>query len=137
MLKLFLDEETADVFFRVTEQNGGQFSSSSNFCAHLAILKVCAPALADLCKGCNRATPVPITDVKRGIFKQLLYYVYGGKILHSEMESHSKEIMEAADRYDIPTLKIAAEGCYVKSVKITIDNFVDVYQYEKVKILLC
>lgn len=125
VLNLYSDETDSDVFFDVKEEN----ESRQIIPAHLLILKASAPTLAALCKGYDKATPVPITGVKRGVFNLVLFYAYGGTVSTSNLEKYSKELMEAADRFELPTLKVEAEGFYVKSLVVSIDNFVEIYQY--------
>ena len=129
ILNLYSEEAGADVFFDVKEGN----ESRQIISAHLLVLKASAPTLAALCKGYDKATPVPITDVKRGVFNLVLYYAYGGAISTSNLEKYSKELMEAADRYEVPNLKVEAEGFYVKFLDITLDKFVEIYQHAEAK----
>ena len=129
VLNLYSDETDSDVFFEVKDDT----ESLQIIPAHRLILKASAPTLAALCRGYDKATPVPITGVKRGVFNLVLYYAYGGTISTSNLEKHSKELMEAADRFELPTLKVEAEGFYVKSLIITVDNFIEIYQYADAK----
>jgi hypothetical protein len=129
ILNLYSEEAGADVFFDVKEGN----ESRQIISAHLLVLKASAPTLAALCKGYDKTTPVPITDVKCGVFNLVLYYAYGGAVSTSNLEKYSKELMEAADRYEVPNLKVEAEGFYVKLLDITVDKFVEIYQNAEAK----
>jgi len=70
-------------------------------------------------------TAVPITDVKPDIFRHVLYYVYGGKVSDEELKANAKDLIDAADKFGIVSLKLEAEACYVKTATLTIDNMLD------------
>ena len=127
--QMFNDEATADVCFEVVvcsnKKNGGEqkkSKSSVSFHAHRLILKKCAPMLADLLGDKDTAI---ITDMKPEIFGYLLCYVYGGEIPDEELKTHSRDIIDAADKYAIVNLKLAAEVAYVENIDISCDNAVD------------
>jgi hypothetical protein len=67
-------------------------------------------------------TPIEITDVSPDIFRHLLYYIYGGKIPDDDMKSHAKEIIDAADRYGVASLKLEAEACVVECTTFSLEN---------------
>eukprot|EP00985_Skeletonema_marinoi_P021388 scaffold13100_cov108-Skeletonema_marinoi.AAC.9 len=128
---MFLDEETADVCFEVsTEVDSDDGDEAAPlpvaFHADHLILKKCAPMLASLfgSDGEEIATAT-IADVKPAIFRHLLHYVYGGSVEEGELNTHAKDIINAADKYSIVNLKLQAEATYVKSTKITMDNAID------------
>ena len=137
ILNQFNDEESADVIFEVdsasmTEQGGGECAgkrakTTTTFYAHRLIVKDGAPLLAELCKpsaGGNVAT-VSITDVEPDIFRHMLYYLYGGKLTEEELEENAKDIIDAADKYGVVSLKLEAEAFYVKSAKFAVENIID------------
>jgi hypothetical protein len=137
--EMFNDETTADVCFELVnsadEKEEKKTKSLTSFHAHNFILKNCAPMLAGLftdddCKSIATAT---ITDVKPDIFRHLLLYVYGGSVPEEDLKQHSKDIIDAADKYSIVNLKLEAEAAYVKSTKITIDNAIDNLLYADAK----
>ena len=105
---------------------GGQLQkkskSSVSFHAHRSIVNNCAPMLADLFGANDTAT---ISDIKPDIFRHLLHYVYGGDILEDDLKADAKDIINAADKYAIINLKLAAEVAYVDSIDITMDNAID------------
>ena len=132
--RMFLDEETADVCFEVSDvdanagNRGGTVSSPVTFHAHHLILKACAPLLASLFGSDDKnekLATASITDFKPAIFRHLLHYVYGGSVPDAEMKTHSKDIMNAANKYSIVNLKLEAEAAYVESTEITMDNAMD------------
>ncbi|KAL7526511.1 hypothetical protein ACHAXR_001524, partial [Thalassiosira sp. AJA248-18] len=121
ILKMFMDEESADIVFEVIDgneqvRNTRKRTSTSivKFHAHRLILKQCAPMLAELLCG-SEVTSASIPDVKPEIFRQVLYYVYGGKVAEEDLMTNVKAIIEAANRFGVVNLKLEAEASYVKS----------------------
>ena len=68
---------------------------------------------------------VPITNVKPDIFRHVLYYVYGGNVSDEELKANAKDLIDAADKFGIVSLKLEAEACYVKSITISVHNLMD------------
>ncbi|KAL7523696.1 hypothetical protein ACHAWF_000631, partial [Thalassiosira exigua] len=140
MQKLYGDEESADVTFEI-EDNNEQVgdkrkrdkSTHTKIHAHRFILKKCAPDLDALCGSAEGIASVPIADVKPEIFRHLLYYVYGGTVSNDVFRSHSKEIVDAADKYGVVNLKVQAEAWYVKSTEITLENVTELLLYADAK----
>jgi hypothetical protein len=137
---MFNDEESADIVFAV-----GEHQSKNNaakvakiapviFNAHCLIVRACSTVLADLCesKG-DPTTPIEITDVSPEVFRHLLYYIYGGKISNDDMKSHAKEIIDAADRYGVATLKLEAEACLVEGITFSLENVKELLLYAESK----
>jgi hypothetical protein len=134
IMKLFRDEKSADVVFEVSEKQKPEGKSksrkrakvaSANFYAHRFILQQHSPELASLCATSEGMTPVLINDVKPEVFRHLLYYLYGGEISEEEFKVHSKDLINAADKYGVTNLKLEAEVWYVHHTEITIDNVID------------
>ena len=136
LLKDFGNEETGDVEYEV----GGSIESAQGRCkrgktltatfyAHHYILRLSAPALADMCKPGDESSPTTIDNVQPQIFKHLLFYCYGGKIGKEDLQSNAKDIIEAADRFGIVHLKLEAEACYVKAIDLALDNILEVVTY--------
>ncbi len=132
MQAMFNDEATADVCFEVSTADEGKGEtpnkSSVSFFAHRLILQICAPMLAAICGSNNYSGGVvtaSVDDIKPEIFNHLLSYVYGKTIPEEEVNAHAKDIIDAADKYFIVHLKLAAEAAYVQSTKITFDNAMD------------
>lgn len=137
ILGKFLDEESADVVFDVSDGSNSnnedenpckRAKTATSFHAHRFILRNYSTSntLAELCnaKG-GDTTTIQISDVKPTVFQHLLYYLYGGKLTDEELESNSRDIINAADKYGIASLKLEAEAYYVKSTTLTIDNMLD------------
>jgi len=140
MKKKFLDEETSDVSFdlsymEVKEDGSKRAKSSVTFPAHRSILQICAPMLAALFGSGEdgEATTAAINDIKPDIFRHLLWNVYGGSVPEGELNTHAKDIIDAADKYSIVNLKLEAETAYVNSTTITIDNVMDNLLYADAK----
>ena len=139
MQTMFNDENTADVYFEVStvgekkddnddDDRTKRAKTTTPFYAHHNILRGCAPMLADICGSTNESGGVvtaSVNDVKPEIFHHLLSYVYGIAIPEEELKAHAKDIIDAADKYSIVNLKLAAEAAYVQSTKITFDNVMD------------
>ena len=103
-------------------------TSATVFHVHHIFLRLNAPALADMCKP-GDVSPITITNVQPEIFKHLLYYCYGGKIDKDDLQSDAKDIIEAADRFGIVSLKLEAEANYVDTVELSLDNIVELVTY--------
>lgn len=119
MMKIFLDEETADALFEV---------SGEQCPAHLVVLKACAPELYRLCDGYDKSTPIPIPGVEPQVFRQLLQYVYGGKV-DVDWEKDAKKFIDAAHKHGISGLKVEAEARRVTYCDFTVDNVVEELLY--------
>jgi len=136
---MFSDEETYDVLFDVSatehdEDGSKRVKTSTPFLAHRLILQMCAPELAALfgCGG-NIETTATITDIKPAVFHHLLWYVYGGSVPEEDLKTHAKDIIEAADKYNIVNLKLEAEAAYEESTAITATNAMDNLLYADAK----
>lgn len=134
ILKLFDDENSADVEFEICEQQKSESESDRKraktstdkiYHAHRLILQHYSPELSALCATSDEMSPIVITDVKPEVFRLLLYYVYGGKIRHKEFEGNEKDFIAAADKYGVTNLKLEAEIWYVNNTGITIENVID------------
>lgn len=134
MLKVFMDENTSDVVIKV----GGEpvrntrkkktstvtSSSATSFYAHSLILQQCSSTLGELCKQGEDST-VSIADVKPEIFHHLLYHMYGGKVSVEELKENAEDIINAADKYGVVSLKLEAEASFVDTTAITFENAID------------
>ena len=132
----FGNEETADVEFEVggskksaADSRKRAKPSTDTFHAHYYILRLNAPALADMCTPGDDSSPTTIDNVQPEVFKHLLFYCYGGKINKEDLQKNAKDIIEAADRFGIVHLKLEAEACYVNAVDLALDNIIEVVTY--------
>ena len=123
MLKMFLDEDTADVLFVV---------SGERYNAHRVVLKACAPDLHRLCEEYDESTPVIIPDVEPRVFKMLLKYVYGGKV-DADWKIDAKKYLDTADKYGITGLKVMAEALYVTHRTFSVDDAIEDLLYADAK----
>lgn len=71
------------------------------------------------------STPVSVKLMRK--------YIYGGGISEEEIESNARDLVDAADKYGVVNLKLAAESVYVQSTKITLDNLMDIILYSDAK----
>ena len=128
ILQMFNDEDSADVVFAVGKH---QLKNSEEkvakiapvkFHAHSFMLKAGSAVLAELCDPIMATTPIEIADVSPDVFRHLLYYIYWGKISDEDMKAHSKDIIDAANRYGVATLKLEAEACLVEGTTFCLEN---------------
>ena len=141
ILKLFNDEKSADVVFEIDEHQKQSENRKSNgrmraktstaklYHAHRLILQHYSPELSALCATSDGMNPIIISDVKPEVFRHLLYCVYGGEITEEEYVDNERDLINAADKYGVTTLKLEAESCYVNNTDITIDNVIDTLLY--------
>ena len=146
---LFMDEETADVVFEVggkqkvavveaglgsnedksTLRSTEAATEPETFFAHTLILKKAAPLLAEMCASDDAdgtTSTVQIPNVQPDTFYGLLRYIYGLDIPDFGADiSHTKEIIDAADRYGVSNLKLEAEARYVSSMTVTMKNVME------------
>ena len=120
IFKLFGDEDTADVAFKV---------NSTMFYAHKLVLMVQAPDLFELVEGFHKDTPMAISDVEHDTFEIMMKSVYGKLILPSEWEKHSKEILKASGKYGFAKLSSDAEVWYIKTMNLTVETAIDELLY--------
>eukprot|EP00984_Skeletonema_dohrnii_P007935 scaffold2926_cov109-Skeletonema_dohrnii-CCMP3373.AAC.7 len=129
---MFRDPETADVLFEVSKMKANEDGSKRgksyvHFPAHRSILQGCAPMLAAPFGNSNKGelATVAVHDVKPKVFRHLLWYVYGGTVSNVALKANAKDIIDAADKYSIVGLKLAAEAALVESTNITVENAID------------
>ena len=142
MLQLFMEEESADVVFRVwgkqgvaTNPNKVAKIAPTNFYAHRLILQKSASSMAEICgeEGGESMTVVPNGDIKPEIFRRVLYFVYGGDVPEEVLETDAREIIDAADKFGVTNLKLQAEASFVKTTTISIDNLLENLLYAESK----
>ena len=135
MLKLFMDEDTSDVVIKAGGEpvrntrkkkttTSTSSSSAASFYAHSLILQQCSSTLGELCKQGEDST-VSIVDVKPEIFHHLLYHMYGGKISDEDLKENAEDIINAADKYGVVSLKLEAEASFVDTTAITFENAIN------------
>lgn len=136
---LLLDEDSADVCFEVKSKDESSIKAAKTFHAHRLILKACAPDLALLCMDSgvqtrSRAslTPSPTqVSIKADpdAFSLFLDYVYGKETTSFDWETHARSVLELANKYNVPSLKVEAEVRYVEYFKFTVDNVIEQILY--------
>lgn len=136
MLDLFMHEESSDVIIQVgacRRMNDTKRAKTSPtiFHAHKIMLRQGAPQLFEMCGDTQHV--VNINNMEPEIFRHLLYYIYGGTIKETDLRGKEKDVVDAADRYGVVSLKLEAEACYVRSNTVTTDNFLDNLQYANSK----
>ena len=113
----------------VTIEVGGR-----QFHAHRFILENCSTTLAGLLESAGDQTAhIQISDVSADIFHLLHKYMYGHTIFDDVTKSRSREIIDAADKYGIVTLKLEAEAVLVEATIFTMENVMELMQYAESK----
>ena len=111
LLKLLENEDDADVTFMVKK---------TKIFAHKLILKMNAPLLYAFCEDQGEEGKViPIKNTTPQIFKIVLRYAYGGDVSDSITIETAKDIIDAADRYEVTGLKLAVETILVEALMLT------------------
>jgi hypothetical protein len=132
--RMIIDENFGDISFVV----GGQQETNNDevvketdpviFHAYRYILCECSTGiLADICRSnvASTSTPIEITDVSPEVFRYLLYSAYGVKISDEDIKMHTKEIIDAANKYGVVNLKLEAEACFVKDTILSLENVME------------
>jgi len=107
--------------------------TSTRFYAHRNILKKAAPSLAGLITAEYLLSCVKIHDVSSDVFEVLLRYIYGCEQTDFGNDTHTLEIIDIANKYGVPNLKLQAEAYYVSSMKLDLQNFMEVLQFADAK----
>ena len=136
----FMDEKYSDIIFEVggdqRKDNAMKVAkiARERFPAHRVIVAKCSSIIADLCDSHNDdTTPIEINDVLPDIFRLLLNYIYGGKLSEDDMVLHAREIIDAADKYGVISLKLEAEARLVEGTTFTIENVKELLIYAESK----
>jgi hypothetical protein len=139
---LFLNDKNSDIVFEVGEEeddDGAMKMAKTNpsaFPAHRLIVTNCSSIFAELCESHNDdTTPIQINDVTPDIFRLMLSYIYGKQISVDDMKSHAKEVIDAADKYEVTNLKLEAEASFVEGTTFTIENVMELLIYADSKYL--
>eukprot|EP00985_Skeletonema_marinoi_P000084 scaffold22_cov225-Skeletonema_marinoi.AAC.12 len=120
MLNLFYSGERADISFEF-----GHFRQTS-IRAHKFILETNAPALARLCECVDTSATVHIQDVSVEAFRFVLKYIYGGSPPNQQdVLKYGKEIIEAANRYGVSSLKLEIERSFIELRVVDTSNCLD------------
>ena len=103
-----------------------QFKGGETVGAHVVILSAGSPVFAamfrtDMVEAQTRR--VTIENIERNVFWQLLIYLYTGSCPKVEYDNMTQLLFEAADMYDVETLK--CECVDILLARLTVDNAVD------------
>jgi hypothetical protein len=126
MLKLFLEENTEDVAFKVK----GKIVK-----AHKTVLRAHAKELAELCEAFDLSNPMRINDVDHDTFQLMIGFVYGEKILTETWKEQVQYIVDptkqkqsilfASGKYGVTALKSKAEAWCVKFLELNFNTAID------------
>jgi hypothetical protein len=130
--EFFNDQEYADVIFEI--KWGLLKKTATKFYAHRMFLKKAAPQLAELSLSVEPPSVIELPNISPQTFNDLLLYIYGCKIPGFGKDiSHTKEIIEVADKYGVTTLKLEAEALYVSSLTMTLENMMEHFTFAEAK----
>jgi speckle-type POZ protein len=121
MLRLLKSSEDADVSFTVGTQT---------FLAHSIIIKASSPILANYC---NRTASLveendsiaakSIEDISPKAFQIILEHIYSGNFpTNKDAIKYDKELINAANKYDLVELKMTVENILVQECVMTKEN---------------
>jgi hypothetical protein len=128
----FNDQEYADVIFEI--KGGLLKKTATKFYAHRMFLKKAAPQLAELSASVELPSVIELPNVSPQTFNDLLLYIYGCKIPGFGKDiSHTKDIIEVADKYGVTTLKVEAEALYVSTLTMTLENVMEHFTFAEAK----
>jgi hypothetical protein len=123
MLKVFLEENTEDVAFKVK----GKIVK-----AHITVLRAQAKELAELCESFSLSKPMRIDDVNPDIFQLMIGFIYGEMIpvetwkeqvqYITDPTKQNQSILFAAGKYGFTALKSKAEAWCVKFLELDSDT---------------
>lgn len=139
---LFNDKKFADIIFEVGEgiktsdaNESKNMPSSIKYYAHRIIIEKAAPLLAEFCVSDEFPSLVKLEDVSPAVFEDLLRYVYGIGLREHDGKgiSHTKEIIEIADKYGVTNLKLHAEAYYVSSLILDSNNLMENIHFAQAK----
>jgi hypothetical protein len=134
----FLEDKYSDILFEVggdqRKDNATKVAKITpvTFPAHRVIVAKFSNTFAEICAsggGDNGTNPIPIDNVSPDIFRLLLSYMYGMKISNDDMKSRTKEIVDAADRFGVTSLKLEAEASLVNNTLFDIENVKELLLY--------
>jgi speckle-type POZ protein len=110
LAKLYYDRSTADVTFIIQEQEVK---------AHSVVLSLASPVFAAMFHKEHfkesLTSRVVIKDIEPFIFERLLEYIYTGV----NFSSSSEPLLQAADKYQISSLKEDCEDALIKKLKLS------------------
>eukprot|EP00956_Cyclotella_meneghiniana_P016812 scaffold26860_cov62-Cyclotella_meneghiniana.AAC.7 len=117
MMKLLESGDGADTSFKV---------GSSTFPVHSQVLRSNAPILANHLPKPTKKSSMTIQGVREAVFQLMLAFVYAEQYpSDKEMLEHGKELIDAANKYELVDLKMAVEHVLVRERILTTENVSD------------
>ena len=117
MLELLNNEEKADIICYVGEEK---------FHVNSLILENYSPLLTAYCRQCNGSNNGAKGDIDADVFLQILEYVYSGlSPVKSDILHFDKELIDAANRFELVELKLAVERVLVHERILDKENVCD------------
>jgi hypothetical protein len=109
---LLEDQTLSDIAFQVKKET---------IKAHSIIVAAGSPVFAAMLQQDfieKQTKTVEIKDIKPEVFKQLLHYLYTGKAFLIEKEGMAHDLLVAADKYGVDTLKEECAAILARNLKI-------------------
>ena len=117
MMKLLESGDGADTSFKV---------GSSTFPVHSQILRSNAPILANHLPKSTKKSSMVIRGIPAAVFKLMLEFIYTEQYPSDEkVLEHGKELIDAANKYELVDLKMAVEHVLVRVRILTTENVSD------------
>lgn len=116
---LFLDGNLSDVTIIIMEEKNVMEKKNKQIDAHKSILSARSKVFAAMFKHNmkeNNTNIIEISDVSYDIMKELLLFIYSGKV--EDMQKNAKKLLPAAEKYEIIELKALCEESLFKNVQI-------------------
>ena len=113
LAKLFESQTLADVTFNVQNQE---------ITGHSNILSAGSPVLAAMFQSDleeSKTRVVDIEDTSPAVFRQLLHYLYTGRVPELDNDEMTEPLFIASDKYQIESLKLLSEKCLLSKLKVT------------------
>ena len=122
LTELYVQQNQCDVQF--------SFKDDQRIGGHLHILTARSPVFAAMFQHEMEETKtgqVSIQDITQDIFKQLLHYIYSGRLLSPLTEASAQPLFEAADKYDIVDLKEECVSFLLTCIRV--DNVINLMSW--------
>lgn len=115
VIDMYVQQKHCDVFFC--------FQGDESVGGHAAILSARSRLFADMFQQMKVSERIHIQDVQLEIFKDLLHYLYSGRISTPLTELLARPLFVAADKYHVDDLKEECGGFLLGSIGM--DNAID------------
>ena len=127
------DDSISDIVFEVESTDGTTtyFHVNRSALESLTVLSELFDSQPD--EDVSDVDTIPISNVDPKVFHCLLIHAYGGVVSDEDFKSCSKDIIEVADQFGYDELKVLAEGKFLESYPITMNNVITKLHYADAK----